>query len=186
VRFLDSAAFHTPTYFVDESLTRRFEPIGTIKRLVGAEAQVLASLLSISRMHRLVEYEVVATDRRNVYPLSQMLGDVRHGVWTELSRRRVSIDAYRQGLQQAYLDQLDAKLNPPKQSNAQKQSKGDVGADADVLSAQERALLRGELTALRTEVQRSLPRTADRTTRLHLETMSYEISMILRPTRGGF
>ena len=184
VRFLDSAAFHTPMYFVDAPLTRRFEAVGTLQRIVGTETRILTSLLATPRLHRIAEDEVVATNHETVYPLAQMLAEVRDGVWTELAERRVTIDPYRQGLQQAYLEQLNAKLNPPKAlSEPKRQAKDPAGTEG--LSAEERALLRGELMALRTDVQRSLPHTVDRTTRLHLQTVSDEIGRILNPMRGG-
>ena len=179
VRFLDSAAFRTPTYFVDTSLTRRFEPVGTIQRITRAEAEILASLLATPRLHRLAEYEVVAANHHSVYPLAEMLSDVRQGVWTELSEPRVLINPYRQELQQVYLEQLRNKLNPQKPAVQEEDRR------PSPLSAQERALVRGELLALRANVHRSLPHTVDRITRLHLQTVDYEIGEILQPMRGN-
>ena len=182
VRFLDSAAFRPPQYFVDPTVTRRFEPEGTVERLVRAQASVLAALLAPPKLHRLAEYEAVAQDRNTVYPLATMLADVREGIWSELSRPRVSIDAFRQGLQQAYLEQLNGQLYPPEPSSAT----GGSGAAADAsLTEQERALLRGELLALRSAVRAATPHAADRATQLHLETVGYEIGEILKPTHGA-
>ncbi|HXC26296.1 MAG TPA: zinc-dependent metalloprotease, partial [Gemmatimonadaceae bacterium] len=191
VQFLDSAAFHTPTYFVDAPLTRRFEPSGTVARIVTTESRILSSLLSTPRLHRVEEYDVMAQDKRNGrdagYPLATMLQDVRYGVWTELSRPQVRIDAYRQGLQQAYLDQLNTKLNPPKSSSggSAQRARGNDASDESGLSAEERALLRGELLALRADLTKAVPRAADRTTRLHLQTVSSEIGTILTPNHEG-
>jgi hypothetical protein len=178
VQFLDTAAFQTPAYLVDEGVTRRFEPGGTVKRIVGAQAAILTDLLSTTNMDHLVEYDGTAKDHRAVYPLSEMLEDVRRGVWTELSRPRVSIDVYRQGLQQAYLDQFNDKLNPSKGTGSADDGESD---QSDQISAQERALLRGELLALRTGAQAAIPRAVNRTTRLHLQTVLHNIQEILEP-----
>src|SRR6185312_6969195 len=69
MKFLTDNVFATPTYLIRPELSR------------------------------LIEEEAMATDRSTVYPLASMLGDLQHGIWSELSGGRVAINAYRRSLQ---------------------------------------------------------------------------------------
>ena len=49
-----------------------------------------------------------------MYTLTEMLSDLRHGVWTEIyGTAPVKIDVYRRGVQRAYLTDVGNKINPP-------------------------------------------------------------------------
>jgi hypothetical protein len=84
VAFLNQHAFATPTYLLDPSILRKIEPAGSIDRVGAAQRRVLATLLDNQRLQRMVEAEGVAMRgrppaRADVYPLGEMLGDVRRG-----------------------------------------------------------------------------------------------------------
>jgi hypothetical protein len=118
VAFLNQNAFVTPTFLLDASILRKIEPAGSIDRVGAAQRRVLNTLLDNSRLQRMIEIEGFATratpalSRADVYPLGEMLGDVRRGVWGEIYRGQ-AIDPYRRRLQTTYLDLLGAKINPP-------------------------------------------------------------------------
>ncbi len=76
----------------------------------------------------------------------------------------VPIDAYRRNTQRVYLDTIDNRLNS--------------GAEP---SDEVRALLKGELRTLRTQIVAAIPVTTDRATRLHLEDSRDSIDEILDP-----
>ncbi len=179
VEFLAANAFRTPDYFIDNSVLDRIEPEGTLRRISGTQSRVLSDLLDTDRLNRLVEYRVLTKNSTNTYTLGEMLLDVRHAVWTELSAEHVTIDPFRRSLQRAYLAQADGKLNsspaaviviggtrPPRGS----------GSNSDV-----RALMRGELVDLDSSLRDALGRTSDRTTRLHILDARAEIKRILDP-----
>ncbi|HZO20241.1 MAG TPA: zinc-dependent metalloprotease, partial [Gemmatimonadaceae bacterium] len=115
VRFLNENAFRTPSYFMDEQILRRIEVEGALDRIRTAQTRVLSRLLDDSRMERMIEFEALASSRRDVYPLADMLADVRRGIWSELSSG-AEIDAVRRNLQRTYLELFDAKLNRSAQS----------------------------------------------------------------------
>ncbi len=186
VRFINDNAFQTPEYFVDNNILRRMEPEGTLRRIGSAQTRVLIAMLDNDRLNRLSEYEALAAASRDVYPLGEMLSDVRRGIWGELASSRVRIDAFRRSLQRAYLVQADGKINPspaviimpegpaPRATRPRSSS----GPNSDV-----RALVRGELTELDGSLRSALGRTADRVTRLHILDARNEIRKILDPER---
>ncbi|MBA3343291.1 MAG: zinc-dependent metalloprotease [Gemmatimonadaceae bacterium] len=186
VRFINENAFRTPDYFVDTQILRRIEPEGTLRRIGSAQSRVLASLLETDRLNRLSEYEAIShRGGGEPYRLAEMLGDVRRGIWGELSAGRVNIDPFRRSLQRAYISQVDAKVNPspaiiittsPPSRGARPSPSS--GANSDV-----RALMRGELIELDAALRSAQGRAANRTTRLHIMDMRNEIRRILDPER---
>jgi hypothetical protein len=183
VRFLSANAFETPRYLLDTDVLRRIEPNGALRRVGSAQSRILNALLDADRLDRLAEYEALTPQRSSVYPLGEMLGDVRHSVWSELSDSRVAIDPFRRFLQRSYLAQADAKLNQSpavivSSGPSRARARSSFGPNNDV-----RALMRGELLSLDSSIRSALGRTTDRTTRLHLVDSREEIRRILDPDR---
>jgi hypothetical protein len=180
VRFLNDNAFRTPTYLLDERILRRLEPEGALDRIRGAQGEVLGNLLNVSRMARLVEYEALATNRADVYSLGEMLSDVRHGIWSELGASSVNVDPFRRNLQRTYLDQIASRLAPAPNATA---FGIQIFLGRRVGSTDARALLRGELIDLDSEIASALPRAANRETRYHLLDARDQIDRVLHPNK---
>jgi len=180
VRFLNENVFATPTYLVHPEIARRIEPSGMITRIDRAQSRVLTNLLGDERMNRLLENEALESSKGASYSLADMLDDVRQGIWSELTSSRVSIDPYRRALQMTYLAQIDRKLNPP---DADAAPRSPFAQRSEPLSEDAKAELRGELVTLRAEIQRAIPRAADRETTLHLQGASHRIGDILDPKK---
>ena len=181
MRFLNENVFQTPTYLIQPSIARRVEASGMITRITNAQGRVLTSLLNDQRLNRLIENEALAGSGE-AYSLAGMLDDLRRGVWTELGQSRVSIDPYRRTLQNRYLEQIDAKLNPPPASDNQRPQFPGFTPPAPLI-ANARNQLRGELISLRAEIRAAVPRAADRETRLHLQAADHQIGEILDPKK---
>jgi hypothetical protein len=180
LRFLADNAFRTPRYLVDSGVLRRIEPDGALRRVGSAQSRVLFTLMDTDRLNRLSEYEALARSRSEVYPLGEMLSDLRRAIWTELGSGTLSIDPFRRRLQRHWLGQADAHLNPQPAMlitpSPVRTSRGRSQVSTDV-----RALMRGELVELDGLLQAAIPRAADRTTRLHLVDSRAEIQRILHP-----
>jgi hypothetical protein len=165
VEFLNRYAFEVPAYFRDPEILRRIEQEGAVARIQRAQASVLGTLLSPSRLNRLIEYEALATNPRDKYTVAEMLSDLRRGVWSELTASSPSIGVHRRNLQRAYLDTVG----------------GYVQAAARGTTSDARPLLRGELMELDRQVGAALARTPDAMTRLHLRDVQFQIDRILNP-----
>jgi hypothetical protein len=180
MRFLSENVFQTPTYLIQPDIARRIEAGGMITRITNAQARVLSSVLSDDRMNRLLDNEALAP--ANSYSLASMLDDLKHGIWTELSQSRVSIDPYRRTLQNEFLNQIDRKLNPPAVTGTPTPPFPGFIPPAP-LSADAKNELRGELVSVRADIRRALGRAADRETQLHLEGADHRIGDILDPRK---
>jgi hypothetical protein len=181
MRYLNQHAFRVPAPFLNTEILRRIEQEGVVARIRTAQAGVLNSLLAVTRLNRLVEYEALAGPGGDSYTVAEFLGDLRTGVWRELSQANPRIDVFRRNLQRAYIDAADHAINPPA---APVNATGAQAAQAAAFrSSDARALLRGELIELQRAVRAAVSRTTDPMTRLHLRDADLEIERILDPRR---
>lgn len=177
MKFINDEVFTTPTYLIRPDIAARIEAGGMVTRINNAQARVLTNLLNDGRMNRLLEQE--SLNPGDAYPLAQMLDDLRRGLWSEVyGNRAPDADVYRRGLQNAFLSQLDRKLNPPPTTGNQQQG---FGPRPEPLSEDAKSHLRGTLVTLRADIQRAIPRTSDRATRFHLQSAVQRIGDILEP-----
>ena len=182
VKFLVDNAFATPTFLLRDDILRKIEVEGALRRINGAQGAVLGALFNDRRMERMIEYPALSRTPADAYPLSEMLADVRAGVWTELGASRVAIDPFRRELQRSWFNAARNKLNPPPLvlppgfPPAFAQLVGPARATSDV-----RSLFRSELRAVQAQASAAIPRAANRETRAHLEDMRDQISQLLNP-----
>jgi hypothetical protein len=179
VRFIEENAFRTPDYFIDTQILRRIEPDGTLKRIGAAQNRILGDLLDADRLNRMADYEALSKKGVAVYSPGELLSDVRHSIWSELSSGRVTIDPFRRSLQRSFLAQADAKLNSSSAAAiviSENRPRRGSGPNSDV-----RALMRGELVDLDASLRTALDRAGDRATRLHILDSRAEIERILDP-----
>ncbi|PKL93687.1 MAG: hypothetical protein CVV20_02380 [Gemmatimonadetes bacterium HGW-Gemmatimonadetes-1] len=173
VRFLSANAFQVPRMFLDDEILWRLESNGAVDRIRNSQTSLFRSLLSPAKLNTLVEYE--ARLGNSTYTLAEYLNDLRAGVWGELASRRVSVDIYRRNLQRAYLDRINAELNPPAPSATAPKPTG-WGSDV-------RAMYRAELRTLDQMAAGASGRAADQMTRVHLADVRAEIAKILEVSR---
>jgi hypothetical protein len=181
VRFLNENVFRTPTFLIRPEIASRIESGGMIARINNAQTRVLTNLLNDGRMNRLLEQEALA--RPEAYALSAMLDDVRRGIWAEIYSSSPRADAFRRELQSDLLTAIDGKLNRPVGTTGTGPPPPQFGPPQPVLSDDAKSHLRGELATLRADIQRAIPRTSDRSTRLHLLGAVHRIDEILDPNR---
>ena len=159
VSFLNQNAFTTPTWLIDPEVLGRIESAGALNRIRNAQVGVLNNLLDSGRFARIVEQD--ALHGKTALSPAGFLASVRAGVWSELNRPQVRIDAYRRNLQRAYLELAIGRMN---------------GANSD-----ERSLYRAELKSLDASISNALAATVEKTTKVHLEDAREQISRALDP-----
>jgi hypothetical protein len=178
VRFINEQVFKTPTYLIRPDIASRIEATGMLTRISNAQNRVLNGLFNDARMNRILDQEAKATDPSSIYRLGELLDDVRNGVWSELNDGSPRIDVYRRALQNSYLTQADRKINPPAPA---------AGAPApnaaNALNEDARSQIRGELVSLKAMIDRAIPRTTDRESKLPLQGATHRIANILDPNK---
>jgi hypothetical protein len=162
VAFLNANAFVVPKFALNTEILRRIEPTGTLERIRLAQSRVMGSLLSTARLSRMVEQQ--AMDGAAAYAPTDFLGDVRKGIWSELTAASVTSDAYRRNLQRSYIDLMAGKIN-----------------SRTPVTDEVRALVRAELQTLSQEIGAALAKASDRATRAHLADSRDQIAKALDP-----
>ena len=180
MQFVTDEAFTPPTWMIDEEILGRIENVGTVERMRGLQVGVLNNVLQAGRMQRLIEAE--ARFGEGVYTLTELMGDVRAGVWTEL-RTGQAIDTYRRNLQRGYLERLDELMNGEAPTGPTFSFPGadEYFTNVNVPQSDIRAVARGELETLQREIRSRLGAGVDRMTRLHLQDSLARIESILNP-----
>lgn len=181
VQFLNQNAFATPTYLAPPDVLRRIEVEGVLRRINGAQAGVLNTIFNDRRLERVIEFDALDANGRGGYGLTELLADVRGGIWGELSAATVNIDPFRRELQRSYLATVRTKVNPPPFTPPAGlpaqflQQLGPARATSDI-----RAAFRAELRALDADLARGMPRSTG-ITRAHLQDARDQIKQILEP-----
>jgi hypothetical protein len=184
VTFLNANAFATPSFFITDDILRRIEVEGALRRINQAQGSVINTLFNDRRLERLAEFEALARRPADAYALTEMLADVRTGIWSEILGARVTIDPFRRELQRTYLAAARTKINPPPFTPPAGvpqqfiQQLGPARATSDI-----KAAFRAELRTLDADLQRAQGRTTDRMTRAHLQDARDQIRDILDPRR---
>jgi len=188
MKFIADNGFQTPTWLIDTDILRKIEPNGEVTRIVNAQSSLINSLLNDGKMTRLIENEALAKSSGDAYTLTEMLSDLRHGIFTELySSGALKIDVYRRGLQRAYLTDVGNKINPPANAAAAGGRGGGGGggrggAAPAANNGEIKSMLRGELKALDAEVAAAQKRATDVPTKRHLDDIRQQISHVLKPS----
>ena len=181
VRYLNATAFQVPSMFLNEGILRRIENSGTVERFRQRQTAVLNSLLGQARVNRLIEFEALAADPRDAYTLADLMGDLRTGVFGELTQGSVRVNVYRRNLQRAFVAAADARLNPVVAPAAP----AGFGAPAPTTPAGSdvRAAMRAALQDLDALAAQALAKAGDSMTRVHLRDLRTEIARVLDTKR---
>lgn len=175
MNFLNTQVFATPKYLINTEILRKLESDGNINRVSNAQARALSALLGTAKMQRMVEYEVMATKKADVYTLPDMLSDLRKGLWSEMYAGK-PIDAYRRHLQNIYIEAVAAKINPPPVPAALAALGVSAANTADI-----RPIFKDEMRVLDRDLAAAIGRTSDRMTRAHLQDTRDNIKKMLDP-----
>ncbi len=178
VAFLNQQLFNTPAWLVNQSVFDRTggDPLSIIGNI---QEGTLNRLFSSSTLNKLIRTEV--TLGNNAYKMTDLLSDLKKGIWTELATKK-PIDVYRRNLQKSYISILDKLLNPAAKSAASAAAPGASPAidteNSDIIS-----VVRAHLASLKTEVNTASAATADTMTKYHLQDIATRISDALDPKK---
>ncbi|MDT8340804.1 MAG: zinc-dependent metalloprotease [Longimicrobiales bacterium] len=179
--FLTENAFQVPAMLLDRDVLWRIEARGAVDRIRDAQTSLFGTLLQPAKLNTLVEYEALTGG--NTYTLGEYMADMREALWSELDDGSVRVNIYRRNLQRAFLDRVDAELNPTERQLQQEEAIARFLPRPPRWGTDVRAMLRAELRAIDRMAQNALGRAGDAMTRVHLEDVRAEVARILEGTR---
>ncbi|MEM6515901.1 MAG: zinc-dependent metalloprotease [Bacteroidota bacterium] len=173
--FVQEQLFDTPEWLIDTDIFNRIEWSGSVERVRSMQVRTLNNIISLGKMQRLIEAET--HNGNDAYALTEMMADLRKGVWSELSSGK-TIDTYRRNLQRAHIDRL-AQMMTAKNQSGRSRSRYVKATAVNTSQSDIRAVVRAELKAL----QRSLrnARGANQMSRIHIADALERIDVILNP-----
>lgn len=175
VQFIQENLFKTPTWMLNDSIVRRTRDFGALESIRSLQVATLNGLLDWGRLGRVIENEALNGDE--AYALLTLMDDLRKGLWSELSGGR-SIDVYRRSLQRAHIERLEYLLtgNAPSISPA---LAARIGPSITASQSDIRPAARAELNTLQRQISAAISRTADRSSKIHLEDCLARIKDVL-------
>ena len=178
VEFLNKELFATPKWLFNVNILNKISDPVSSEAVANVQTSILNSLLSASRLNRLV----ICSNRfgdENTYQLDDMLHDVKKGVWSELSTKK-PIDNFRRNLQKAYVESLINVLNPS--TSAVNIPVGFFTLfPANVKNTDVPSIVRAHLADLRNEILAAIPLTSDKLSKYHLQDVAERIKRALDP-----
>lgn len=178
MKFLQRELFQTPEWMLDQNIFNKIEYSGTVDRVRGVQVRTLNNVLSLGKMARLIEHETAMGSK--AYTLTQMMSELRRGIWSEIYNGR-AIDTYRRNLQKGHIDRLaylmtaDSQRKLPSYGGYQKSTAVNT-SQSDI-----RSVVRGELVTLRAQLRNGLANAANTMSRYHMQDAIARINDILDP-----
>lgn len=164
MRHLVEYGFERPKELIPLPVLKRITPTGAANILSRHQSTVLNILLSPARIQRLMDAQAI--NGSDAYSVSDMVGELQSGIWSELKQRRPVIDLFKRNLQRAYLQRAKVYFQP------------------DTTNASElRAALLFGLQGLQKSIEATIPKTQDKETLLHLRDSRLAIDQLLNPRR---
>lgn len=174
MQFIQDNLFSTPEWLLDKDIFDRIEYSGSVERIRALQARTLNNILSLGKMQRLTEAH---TYDSKAYALTDMMSDLRKGVWSEL-RTGKKIDTYRRNLQRAHIDRLAYLMTAENQSGRSPSPYMKMTA-VNTSQSDIRAVVRAELKTLRSQLRSA--RGGDSMSRIHIADAIERINNILDP-----
>ncbi len=179
LQFLQDELFETPNWMLDKNIFNKIEFAGALDRMRRTQTGTLNRLLTFDRMARMLENE--ALNGNEAYSLTQMMSELRKGIWAELYSSS-TIDMYRRNLQRAYIDRLEYLMTESQEPLSGSARRYSNRTRVLVSQSDIRAVSRAQLVNLKTVIGRSLANVTDQNTRYHLQESVMRINAILDPS----
>lgn len=153
-------AFSTQKWLMTNELLENTSPSGYAERMSRLQNRHLNSILSSSRLTRMMNAEVTQKD---FYAPVDMIGDLRRGIFSEVYATK-NVDIFRRNLQKSFIERMRTLMNAKNASNT------------DAFS-----IIRGELTILKNQLRTASNRAVNKITKYHYKDCLARINDILDP-----
>jgi hypothetical protein len=140
----------------------------------GIQDNVLNRFLGNRTLNKLLDAEAALGS--NAYQVTELLNDLKKGIWSELAARK-PVDIYRRNLQKSYVNSLSNLVA----STTSISIAGVTVTSTSPDKSDVKSVVRAHLASLRTEVVAAAAAIPDQMTKFHLQDVSKRIDNILNP-----
>jgi len=114
MNFLNRHVFIAQTWLIPKSISSKINADGSLDLIAARKSRVLNSLLSQSRIQRLIEGEF--QNGVQAYSLENMLNDLDHGIWSS-AKSSSQASHIQRILQRNYISKIESLLAPSTKEN---------------------------------------------------------------------
>ena len=158
ISWLHENVFETQDWLLSKEILAKTMSTGYTDMMLRYQNRQLYSLLSENKMNNLVNAQLI---QENTYAPSEMLSDVRKGIFKEAYATK-NVDVFRRNLQKSFINRMGILI---KDTSAQ---------TSDIPS-----LIRGELTTLKSILYKASRRNTNTITKYHYKDCMARITEIL-------
>jgi len=176
VDFLNKQVFATPAWLINQDIFGR-TGLNGVTIISSLQENILSRLFSSRTMSKLLDAE--AAQGNNAYQLTELLNDLKKGIWSELAARK-PIDIYRRNLQKSYITYLSNIISPP--------SAGGISLSGIIIvglssydKSDVKSVIRAHLSSLRNEINTATAGITDPMSKYHLQDVAKRIDNALNP-----
>lgn len=178
VSFINTQLFQTPEWLMDKNILNKISNPLISSNVIGSlQNNAVSSLISGIRLYRLTSCSI--RFGASSYSADELLTDVKKGVWSELSTKKV-IDVYRRNLQKTYVETLIGIINPATPISSGLPA-GFVMNLPNTKNSDVNSIVRGHLRVLQSDINAAIPGTTDKLSKYHLQDLSERIKRALDP-----
>ena len=177
LNWLHQNIFNTPDWLIDRDILQNIDHAGYFERVRRVQSRHLNNLLSFDRLGRLIDAETLGGDYYNALA---MLKDLRNGLWQEVASK-TNVDIYRRNLQRTYIDRMEYLMTDEGPSRRPGRPGFEGALTYNVSTSDIRALVRGELKALKAKINIAKNARVNEVTKYHFEDAIARIENILDP-----
>ena len=161
VAFFNKELFTTPTWLLDDRVTRYASEPAEPNFVEDLQVRVLNTLLDIGTINKIIAGERQFPNQ--AYKIEDYFASIHKGIWSELKTGK-TIDPYRRNLQKSYIASIQNIL---------------LSTKADQTESDAFSLIRADILQLQREIAQNLPKVTDQMTRHHLEDIQVRIRKTL-------
>ncbi|HEX6182159.1 MAG TPA: zinc-dependent metalloprotease, partial [Chitinophagaceae bacterium] len=174
--FLQQQLFTTPTWMLDKKIYQS-TGINGMTTVGNLQQSVFNRVLAPNTFDKLIQFE--SLDPKKAYLVSELLSDLRKGIWSELATK-APIDIYRRNLQKMYVERLATLVQSPATQGQGAAPVPQFQAPSMSKTNDAMSLLKGHIKSLQAEIRAAIPAVQDNVTRLHLQDVNDRLTKALK------
>lgn len=163
--FLDKQLFQTPMWMLDQKILAKIRPDQGVAMVGRLQESALNSLLSSSRMLRMIE---MGSAFPYTYSLESLFSDLRTTIWSEIYNDK-DITVYRRNLQKMHLEKLIEVLDSKGGSTASRFRAVRAGTPMKTQLTDAVSLARGNLRSLHQTLSQKVSSMPEGINKYHVE-----------------
>jgi hypothetical protein len=177
MQFLQAQLFKTPKWIIDNNIPN-YTNDNKLTVISSLQSATLNRLTSNATLNKLFRFE--AENPSIAYTATEMLTDLRKGIWSELATKQ-PIDIYKRNLQKAYIESITRLVGTDSGGGGIVISFGGISPASNPKTTDAVSIAKAQLRTLASEIRTSLPLYKDESSRAHLQDVLERINETLKP-----